>query len=159
MEVYLVRHGEAAAQTGDPRRPLTPAGRRDVERVAHAVATRGVSVSEIVHSGMLRAHQTAEIFSRVLNSSAVLKEVAGLKPDDDPFLAKAELDTAATPIMMVGHLPHLGRLAALLAGADPDAPLVEFTPATLVCFSHHERRWKIVWRITPASAQSGVDRQ
>ncbi len=38
MQVYLVQHGLAKSKEEDPARPLTAAGRDEVERVATAAA-------------------------------------------------------------------------------------------------------------------------
>ena len=154
MEFYLVRHGESVSAAAGSRRPLTPTGRRDVERVAQAAAARGVEVSQIFHSGILRAQQTAGILSRILSPVNGMRELAGLKPDDDPLLAKAELETSTTPIMLVGHLPHMSRLAACLSFGVPDRTGVEFAPATIVCFSLEDNLWKMLWRLTPASLKA-----
>ncbi len=42
MQVYLVQHGLAKSKEEDPERPLTAAGREEVERVARAAAAAGV---------------------------------------------------------------------------------------------------------------------
>ena len=46
--------------------------------------------------------------------------------------------------MVVGHLPHLNRLAALLISGDVELGLMEFPPATMVCCSRDGSKWKIV---------------
>ena len=71
VDFYLVRHGEAFPESQDPRRPLTPAGRANVERLARLAAAEAIRASAIFHSGILRARQTAEILG------------AQLTPDND----------------------------------------------------------------------------
>ncbi|HDD66024.1 MAG TPA: phosphohistidine phosphatase SixA, partial [Nitrososphaeria archaeon] len=61
MKVYLVQHGEAKREEEDPARPLTEEGKREVEDVARFLAELGVRVDRILHSGKLRAAQTANI--------------------------------------------------------------------------------------------------
>src|SRR2546428_4370090 len=61
MDCYLVQHGEAKPEREDPARPLTDRGRREVERVAEGAQRSGVEIAEVVHSGELRAQQTAEL--------------------------------------------------------------------------------------------------
>ncbi|MEX0804668.1 MAG: phosphohistidine phosphatase SixA [Candidatus Binatia bacterium] len=156
MEFYLVRHGESVSAAAGSRRPLTPTGRRDVERVARAAAARGVQVSQIFHSGILRAQQTAGVFSNILSPVNGMRELAGLRPDDDPLLAKAELETSTTAIMLIGHLPHMSRLAACLSFGVPDRTGVEFAPATIVCFSHENKLWKMLWQLTPTSLKADL---
>lgn len=149
MDFFLVRHGEAKPEYEDPKRPLSDRGRREVEKVAHALYEKRVAVAEIVHSGKLRARQTAEIMARVLSPGRRVRKITGLAPDDDPVLAKAELEAADAPVMLVGHLPHLGRLAALLVTGDGERSVVEFSPASAVCLSRVDGGWKVEWSLTP----------
>jgi phosphohistidine phosphatase len=152
MEFYLVRHGEAVSQAVNGERPLTRDGRRDVERIGRAAAARAVRPSKIFHSGLLRAQETAELLSKNLGALKEMRELGGLRPDDDPFLAKAELESSIVPVMLVGHLPHLRRLASCMVIGDAERPVVEFAPATMVCFSYEDRRWTILWKLTTTSA-------
>ena len=151
MNFYLARHGEAVAENLDPRRPLTSVGREEVEHVARLAANRGITVSSIFHSGILRARQTAEIFGRAVAPPAPIQQMAGLLPQDDPAIAKAEMEKAEHPIMLVGHLPHMNRLASLLVCGDGEREVVSFAPATVVCCSLHGRKWKIAWILGPES--------
>ncbi|HZA56362.1 MAG TPA: phosphohistidine phosphatase SixA, partial [Candidatus Udaeobacter sp.] len=128
-----MRHGEAMSRIRDSERPLTPLGREAVEEVARLASVRNVQVSRVCHSGILRAKQTAEIFDSHLHSVMGVRSMTGLLPEDDPMIAKAELETAQQSIMMVGHLPHMKRLAALLATGNPDREVVaNFAPATMI---------------------------
>ena len=145
MDFYLVRHGEAVSETVDPRRPLSQAGRKEVERVAWLTAQRKIAVSAILHSGILRARQTAEIFAEALGPSIKVQQITGLLPQDDPAVAKAELEVSEEPIMLVGHLPHMNRLASLLIYGNADREAVAFRPATVVCCSRQGSGWKIAW--------------
>ncbi len=152
MEFYLVRHGEAVSQSVNGQRPLTPGGRRDVERMGRAAVERGIQPSQIFHSGLLRAQQTAEILSESLGPVEGVRELVGLRPDDDPVIAKAELESSTVSLMLVGHLPHMSRLASLLVAGDADHGLVEFAPATVLGLSYQDYLWKILWKLTPTTA-------
>ena len=152
MEFYLVRHGEAVSQAVNGERPLTPDGRRDVERLGRAAAQRGIQPSQIFHSGLLRAQQTAEILSENLGPVEGVRELAGLRPDDDPVIAKAELESSTVSLMLVGHLPHISRLASFLVAGNAEQALVQFAPATVLGLSYENHRWKILWKLTPATA-------
>ena len=151
MQFYLVRHGEAVSQAINGQRPLSPGGRHDVEDLGRAAAARGVRPSKIFHSGLLRAQQTAELLSKSLGGREDILELGGLRPDDDPALAKAELEASTVALMLVGHLPHMSRLASCLVTGDPERAVVEFAPATMVCLSHDDHRWKILWKLTTPS--------
>jgi phosphohistidine phosphatase len=159
MEFYLVRHGEAVSQAVNGQRPLTPEGRRDVERLGRAAAQRVIQPSQIFHSGLLRAQQTADILGESLGPVEGVRELVGLRPDDDPVIAKTELETSTVSLMLVGHLPHLSRLASFLVAGDADRGVVEFAPATLLGLVYEDYRWKILWKITPATDVERVDRR
>ncbi len=137
MELYLMRHGEAHESVTDPARPLTERGRAAVERVAVEAQRRGVRVSRICHSGILRAEQTAELLARQVGNDEPLEVRDGLQPEDpvEPiaqWLIELAEDPVGEALALVGHLPFLERLAASLL-ASADAPRVPaFQPATLV---------------------------
>jgi len=151
MEFYLVRHGEAVSQAVDGQRPLTPEGRRDVERLGQAAAQRSIQPGQIFHSGLLRAQQTAEILSESLGPFEGVRESVGLRPDDDPVIAKAELELSTVSLMLVGHLPHISRLASFLVAGNAEEELVQFAPATMLALFYENHRWKILWKLTPAT--------
>ena len=152
MTCYLVRHGTAAAGPDDRRRTLTPAGRAEVLATARALLARGVAVAEIRHSGLARARETAEILGEALAPPRGVSATTALAPEDDPDVAAAELDLAATPLMLVGHLPHLARLAARLLGAAT-VERITFAPATAVGVRRCPDRWAIELIVPP---QPGV---
>jgi phosphohistidine phosphatase len=104
-------------------------------------------VSVIRHSGILRAAQTASILAEYLAPLSATAQYAGLLPDDDPAIAKAEVEVANAPIMLVGHLPYMSRLASLLVTGDPERTVVEFSPPTMVCCVKEGGPWKIAWKL------------
>ncbi len=63
MRIYLVQHGEAVAKDVDPERPLSEQGHNDVEKIATFLGNTQLGMERILHSGKLRAEQTAEIFA------------------------------------------------------------------------------------------------
>ncbi len=151
MIAYLVRHGDAVPAAENSERPLSPAGLEAVEQIARLARERQVRVSAIYHSGILRAKETAEIVAKYLMPPSGVKAIAGLLPDDDPMAGKAELEAATDPIMLVGHLPYMSRLAALLVRGDREAPVIEFQPAAIVCCSKTAAQWKIDWYLAPSA--------
>jgi phosphohistidine phosphatase len=145
MNFYLVRHGDAVSAAENAERPLSRIGREQVQRTARGVLERGSEVALIYHSGILRAKQTAEILAKAFEPNLTVEQHAGLLPEDDPAIVKAELDAAECSILLVGHLPYLKRLAALLISGDPERAVVDFLPATVLCCSKVDGRWKINW--------------
>lgn len=149
QKVFFIQHGEAGPETVDPARPLTDRGKAEVQRIAQYAAHLKLSVAGILHSGKLRAKQTAEILAQHLQPPEGLREVQGLAPLDAPDAAKSLIEEAAKPIMLVGHLPHLSRLVSLLVFGDPDQELIRFRMAGIICLARREEQWRIQWILTP----------
>ncbi len=149
MKLYLVRHGEAKPRGEDPERPLTPKGEAEVKRVAQWVFKVGISVSEILHSGKLRAEQTASIFGNYLNPENGSIPVTGIAPNDDCLPVGKMLNKETEPLMMVGHLPFLSRLSSFLLLDNPNASFLQFKTASMVCLEKVEDQWTLAWVIHP----------
>ena len=152
MHLYLVRHGEAKSEQEDPERPLSNRGREAVDRVSRAAAKKGMAASRIFHSDKLRAKQTAEILARNIIPSEGICEIKGLGPEDDPSLIKAELEASGKSLIVVGHLPHLNRLAAMLLNGNSSEQVIDFPTASVVCLSCRKKDWKVNWTMDPAGA-------
>ncbi len=152
MHLYLVRHGEAKSGQEDPERPLSSCGREEVDRVSRAAAKKGMAASRIFHSDKLRAKETAEILARNIIPSEGICEINGLGPDDDPSLTKAELEASSKSLIVVGHLPHLNRLAIMLLNGHSGAQVLDFPTASVVCLSRRKKKWKVNWTLAPAGA-------
>jgi len=145
VRAYLVRHGEAEREEVDPERHLTERGATEVRRVAtDAKAALGVAPARIVHSGKARARQTAEIWAETVGAD--VSEADGLAPNDDPSIWGARLGAGADDVMLVGHLPHLERLAGLLVTGDAERPVAGFPAGGLVVLEHVEDDWRVTAR-------------
>jgi phosphohistidine phosphatase len=150
VRCYLVRHGTAAPGSDDGTRPLTPEGRAEVEATTRALAALRVEVAEIRHSGLARARETAEILARLLAPPRGVHPAADLAPGDDPDIAAAELELAAEPLLLVGHLPHLARLAATLVGGA-ELERVRFAPGTAVGLRRGAGGWALELVVPPSA--------
>ena len=152
MQVYLVQHAEAKREEEDPQRPLTERGWQEIRRVAAFIARAGcVQVARIIHSGKTRAQQTAEVLAEYLCPSAGVSAAEALEPLAAPQLWAARLATAQEPVMLVGHLPHLGRLVALLLCGEEGRQPVTLQMAGVVCLARAESAaWSLQWMIIPA---------
>jgi phosphohistidine phosphatase len=149
MNLYLVQHGEAKPEREDPERPLADRGRDDIVRLGKLLARAGVRVSEIRHSGKRRAHETAQILAKALQPAGGVVLEAGLAPKDPVESIAREVSSLNEDIMLVGHLPHLGRLATvlLLAGRH-EPPVVRFVPGTLARLDRSDG-WSVGWLVPP----------
>jgi phosphohistidine phosphatase len=120
MDLILWRHAEAeviAPGQDDLQRALTPKGERQARRMAAWLNHRLAATTRVLVSPALRCRQTAEALGREVR---VLPSIA----PDAPFTALIEASRwpkSAEPVLICGHQPTLGQLAArLLAGVDQD---------------------------------------
>jgi phosphohistidine phosphatase len=148
MKIYLVQHGEAKPEMEDPERPLTERGKETVRSVAEYVASMGLDLDEIIHSGRLRAKQTAELFAQYLTPVQGIREAKGLGPLDDPNQAMQLIQQVEKTLMVVGHLPHLGRLVSSMILDDIESEIVRFNMGGVVCLSESDNKWLIDWVLT-----------
>ena len=149
MLLYLVQHGKARSKEENPDRPLTNAGRREVEAVMLLMMRSGaITASRVVHSGKLRAGETAQIIAGKLDAD--VEESDGLGPTDDPGIWRRRLEESTRDTVLVGHKPHLPRLASTLLASDPDAEVVEFSNGGVVCLHRDdEHHWALRWAVVP----------
>ncbi len=151
MNLYLVQHGEAVAKTEDPERPLSDKGWEDIQRVAAYVARRtDILIRQINHSGKTRARQTAELLAEAIQPPEGVSDVPDLAPMDDPSVWVSYLAETTRDLMLVGHLPHLSKLAALLICQDGTQKVVDFKMGGVVCVGRDEEGdWSVRWMVTP----------
>lgn len=122
--LFLIRHAKAEPAVGldDYERALTDRGRQDARRVASELAVRRMFPQRLIHSGALRAKQTAEILAAQWPRRVELATEIGLY---DATLAMLFARTRALPddvevVAFVAHNPGVGELASALAGyGDP----------------------------------------
>jgi len=149
VTLFLVHHGEAVGPDIDPRRPLSPAGRAHVERMAANAARRGARPAIVWHSGKLRARQTAEAFWRACNPLAEFSATRDLQPDDPAVWIRDRLRGEHRDILIAGHFPHLPRLLALVEASAHAGAHVDFPPHGLVALNTDDegQTWTEVWRM------------
>ena len=145
--LYVVRHGEAKPKNEDPERGLTEVGHANVSRMANWVAASGIRVDEIRHSGKLRAQQTAEIFAGPLGAHA--HATPGLAPKDDVASIAGIIASEDGEIMLVGHLPFLARLAALLTVGNADSSVVTLDAGALLELTRADDGWRVTCLMQP----------
>lgn len=120
MDLILWRHAEAeiaAPGQDDLQRALTPKGERQARRMAAWLNHRLAATTRVLVSPALRCRQTAEALGREM------RIVPAMAPDApiSALIAASRWPKAAEPVLLCGHQPTLGRLAAhLLAGAEQD---------------------------------------
>jgi phosphohistidine phosphatase len=126
VQLYIVRHAEAAEGEPDELRPLTAEGRRAARRLGERLAADGVRPDAVLTSPLLRARETG----------AELARPTGIEPEPDERLApgataedvRAVADGRGETVVVVGHQPDCGRIAAALTGGEEP----RFAPAAML---------------------------
>jgi phosphohistidine phosphatase len=150
MHAYLVQHGKAKSAEEDPNRGLSDEGREEVARIAEFFGGLRITISLIQHSGKTRAEETAHMLASVIRCTSGPSHIDGLAPSDDPAPTANFLNVYTDDIMIVGHLPHLERLASLLLTGNPDRRPVQFRNGGVVCLEKERNGvWSLVWAIVP----------
>ena len=150
MALYLVQHGLSASKQEDPRKGLTNPGRAQTERIARVAADYRLSVSMIMHSGKLRAQQTADIMAEALKPEEGVHMSSGMGPLDDVASFAKSLDMAADR-MLVGHLPFMERLIAFLVTGRSEPVIMKMQNSGIVCLDVDTRTVNpvITWTLMP----------
>lgn len=118
MTLYLLRHAEAEVlAASDHDRRLTPKGEDQAGRTGKFCRRHGIEPKLILSSPVARALQTAKVVAKDFDSAELI-EVPWAACGMDPWKAADELEKYAkfSSVMLVGHQPDLGGLAALLLG-------------------------------------------
>ena len=150
MKLYLVQHGAALDKDIDPDRPLSEQGNRDIQRLAERLQNWGVRLSWVIHSGKTRAQQTAEPLAKAVGLLGPPIVETNLNPKDPPEPVADKVNQQMDDLMLVGHMPFLGKLAALLVSGDENHDLFAFQPASLLCLERDgEGKWWVTGMIRP----------
>ena len=120
MDLILWRHAEAGDNLSemDPEadlaRPLKPKGERQAQRVAEWLNQFLPDSAKVLSSPALRCMQTAEALGRRV------KKVPALGPDAtvEGLLAATRWPDSKEPVLVVGHQPTLGMVAAYLMAGE-----------------------------------------
>ena len=158
--ILLLRHGSASPEG---EKPLSEEGKAEAMWAANSIAAylelpgdfmpRGFGAKcdvAVVHSGKLRAQQTADCVVEVLTKAGCtvtsVAEPAALAPDADPTAAAAIVPPIVSGVsapltIVVGHLPHLHKLAGALGVSEVKEE--RFTPAGGLLLLQLEGAWKV----------------
>lgn len=154
MQVYIMRHGDAALQAAsDAARALTQKGKDDSVIMAKWLSERTPAIDNVLVSPYLRAEQTLEEISHYLPLPAQIEVTSMLTPSGDAqYVADKILDLAAlgaNAVLVVSHLPLVGYLVSELC--PHEAPPM-FMTSSIVCIEldvkHHKAR--LEWMLNPA---------
>lgn len=110
MDILLWRHAEAEIGEPDLGRALTAKGQKQAQRMAHWLERNLPSSCRVLVSPAVRTVQTAGALDRKF------RLVNEISPDATPeqILTAANWPNGRDPVLIVGHQPTLGQVAALL---------------------------------------------
>jgi phosphohistidine phosphatase len=117
MDLILWRHAEAVPEREglpDLERALTPKGERQAQRMADWLNHRIAHSTRVLVSPARRCQQTAKAMGRSF------KTIDAIAPGASPqaLLKAARWPEASEPVLVIGHQPTLGEVAALLLTAQ-----------------------------------------
>lgn len=118
MDLILWRHAEAVVEREglpDLERALTTKGERQAQRMADWLNHRLAQTTRIIASPALRCQQTVKALGRPYKTI----EALGPGASGDALLKAARWPDASEPVLIVGHQPTLGLVAAQLLAGQP----------------------------------------
>ena len=159
MRLYLVQHGEACAKDVDPDRPLTERGEEEIDRLAIFLRQAGIRFDRVIHSGKLRAVQTANRLANVVAPGLESESSGLINPNDSPKAFDWQSGSWDRDTLVVGHLPFIARLVAHLVIEDENKPITAYRPGSIVCLERiNDSQWQINWMIRPELLRQTADR-
>ena len=132
VQLYLVRHAEAADGDPDELRPLTAEGRETARALGERLAKEGVQPDAVLTSPLLRARETGQALARPAGIEAEPDE--RLAPGATAAAVRAAAGERGTIVVVVGHQPDCSQIAAALTGGPEPA----FPPGGMVAIDLSE---------------------
>ncbi len=161
MKLCILRHGiaeDAAFGQSDESRRLTDEGRKKTRRVMARARQAGLRPDVMLTSPYPRAAATAEIAKEELKLAEEPVETVRLVPYANVFELWDEIRSYpyANEIMVVGHNPLLGDLAAWTIGARGGAVVMKKSALAVIDIPYLSPppRGTLIWLLTPKSAGS-----
>jgi phosphohistidine phosphatase SixA len=119
VRLFIVRHAKAAGGEPDEVRPLTKEGRKQARNLGRQFAADGIHPGAILTSPLLRARETADEIGRAVGVDPEPDE--RLAPGADADAVRAATAERGEVVIVVGHQPDCGRIAAALSGGPEPA--------------------------------------
>lgn len=114
MELILWRHAEALDTVPDASRKLSARGEKQAKQMAVWLKPRLPKNTRILVSPATRCQQTAQAVELDFETSRLLNTDASVAD----LIAATEWPTGSGAVLVVGHQPTLGRVAALLLSGE-----------------------------------------
>lgn len=121
MRLYLLRHADAEdVITTDAERRLTDLGRAQAERVGRFCQRHAIRPDHLLTSPFRRAVETVDAVARALETTWSIEPFLASGMDPETALTELHAYARAGSVLLVGHQPDLGQLAAVLLGLAHD---------------------------------------
>ncbi len=150
MRLYLTQHAKAEVKNGESERTLTEEGIAELLKIASFLKIHAlVSPHTIYHSSKTRAKQTADILAEQISPQHITEQTRGLAPMDDIAEWVEKANHLTEDSMVVGHMPHLSKLATTLLERRDDKISISFRNAGVVCLVRNGSDWSLLWTVIP----------
>ena len=116
MQLYLVRHADATPGDPDELRPLSDEGREQARGLGERMRDDGVVPDVVLTSPLLRARETGDALARATGATSEADE--RLAPGATPETMREAISGRGEHVVVVGHQPDCGRIAATLSGEE-----------------------------------------
>jgi phosphohistidine phosphatase SixA len=144
MNVYLLRHAEAAEAPRDEERELTEHGRAQAAAVAAGIRRLDLGITALLSSPLPRARQTAQPVSDALGLA--LETVDGLATGQRPAQGIALLAGRGDGLLLVGHEPQFSGIISTVTGGR--VHLRKAMLAALECSSLDAMDGALAWMLS-----------
>jgi phosphohistidine phosphatase len=151
--LILMRHAKSSwdqPELDDLERPLEPRGREAAPLMARYLEKSKWQPDLVLCSPAARVRETWQLMAPVLHRTVECKTLRAIYPGAPSRLLDAvrRAADAVETLMLIGHNPGLGRLAASLCGGGPKKPLErmrsKFPTAALAVIDFDVDRWEQV---------------
>jgi phosphohistidine phosphatase len=148
--LILMRHAKSAwddPHQKDIDRPLSPRGRKAAPRMGEWLKAKHHRPDVVLCSSARRAHETLDLVRPSLPNSTTIEYVRALymATPRDMLNEVAKVPATAQTVMLVGHNPGMGSLAALLAGRGDEKALADlhakFPTAAVAVIGFAVKQW------------------
>jgi phosphohistidine phosphatase len=150
MVTYLVRHAHALDANTDAERQLSARGELQVRTLAEFLRrSHEFQPTEIWHSSLVRARQTAELLAGRLKLAAPLTLMPDLEPEADPRAVARRIKATSRAVAIFGHEPHLSALASLLVAGRTEPAAFTMKKCAALALEGAGDHWVARWHVSP----------
>lgn len=154
MQLYILRHGKAEPQglKKDFDRELLPMGVEKTQAMARWFQKKNVILQHVLCSPYVRAKQTFDVFQKVVGDCGPAQYCEQITPDANPkdlLPVLAERKNTAN-LLLVGHMPFVGRLVEFLV---PDCASADFATSGMACVELDvlgAQNGRLLWQVDSA---------